>query len=388
MQRYIEVDCTDKDAVLTEFDKILNDIAANQKELDNTLYNARYGQVKLLFDEVSALAGQLGALFPPQSGDEAGRLQAMGLFNNDIWDNLAEKLKTLVDKWKDSADKDNDKFIKNLSELETSLKVTPALPKEAEFKKAAAGKGLMSAFESYCQSIRRLIVNSFDRMDEGFKEIFDELRSEAKECFDADDGGKLANLQFPQDESSSAQESTGQLQSWWTSLANEIALLGDNPADKEVANRISVSIHRFADATLSFRGFLLPRILPSLDVLDTNSPASKPFSYKSGAEVPELIDILDSAAQKGIHTACEAIRSYAKEPSMSLFATIDELRDAITRTGGATKSQFIWGLFYAEHRSEVWQDTFQKKEADIKFRKEWQNAVDMLVDTLKQTINL
>ncbi|MDR2756537.1 MAG: hypothetical protein LBC20_12600, partial [Planctomycetaceae bacterium] len=48
MQSYIEVDCSDRDAVLNEFDKILTDIANNQQSLDETLYNKRFENIKTL----------------------------------------------------------------------------------------------------------------------------------------------------------------------------------------------------------------------------------------------------------------------------------------------------------------------------------------------------
>ncbi|MDR3182000.1 MAG: hypothetical protein LBT89_03620, partial [Planctomycetaceae bacterium] len=147
---------------------------------------------------------------------------------------------------------------------------------------------------------------------------------------------------------------------------------------KNIAGKIANALRKFDEATLSFRGFLLPRILPSFEVLDTNSEKHAPYNPKIASSISEIIESVDSASQAGIHEACEAIRGFAKEPSMSLFATIEDMRDAVTKTGDAVAARGIWSNLYAEHRSEVWSDVFQKKEADLKFRKEWDDAVEKL----------
>ena len=243
------------------------------------------------------------------------------------------------------------------------------LPPQEEFAEWEGTDGLQAGHAFECQKIRRLILGKFDRMDKGFKELFDRLRDEAKECFIAEDGGKLGNVVF-----FSYGDTT---QSWWALLADEINLLGETETSKNIARRIAVALRKFDEAALSFRGFLLPRILPCLDTLDTNSEKHVPFQYKIG-KLNEIIDKIDAAAQEGVRGACGAIRRFAKEPSMSLFASIEEMRDAVMRTGGADAAAQIWSIFYAEHRAEIWSNVFQRKEADVKFRKEWQDAVEKL----------
>jgi hypothetical protein len=372
----------DKEAVLSEFDKILNGIAANQQALDDNLYQARFEKVKTLIAEVQTLAKELGGLFPAASGDQEGFMQAITMFNESVWLNLGAKLTDLVEEWKKQGAIDHPQFIDNLKELQQELQTIPGMPTEAEFEKGAKSLGRVVAHAFYCQAIRRNIVNSFDRMDLGFKRFFDELRDEAKKCFTAEDGGKLGKIEFSPGTNGAGY---AEKKSWWASLADEIALVGKTEQSEKIANRIAAAIRQFDMASLSFRGFLLPRILPCLDVLDTNNPTHNPYRYKGG-DTKDALDQIEVAAKCGIYEACSAIQGYAKEPSMSLFATIDELRDAVIRTGNVVVAGQVWSNFYAEHRSEVWSETFQRKEADIKFRKEWQNAVDALNEKIKNFV--
>ncbi|MDR3109245.1 MAG: GTPase domain-containing protein [Planctomycetaceae bacterium] len=377
VRRTITLNAVKQEDVLANFNTILEDIAGNQRNLDDTLYQVRYEKVKTLIAEVQTLAKELGALFPAASGDQEGFMQAIAMFNHSVWGNLCEQLTDLVEEWKKRRDLEHPQFIDNLNELQKELQTIPGMPTEAELEKSGKVLGKPVAHTFYCQAIRRNIVSSFDRMDLGFKQFFDELRDEAKKCFTAEDGGKLGKVVFAQD--------NAETKSWWASLADEIALVGTTEQSKGIANRIATAISNFENASLSFRGFLLPRILPCLDVLDTDSLAHGPYRYKAGGTEETLAQI-EAAAKSGIYEACSAIQGYAKEPSMSLFATIDELRDAVTRTGNAVVAGQVWSNFYAEHRSEVWSETFQKKEADIKFRKEWQNAVDALNEKVKHFV--
>ncbi|MDR0327797.1 MAG: hypothetical protein LBI05_05830 [Planctomycetaceae bacterium] len=365
-----DLDARQPEDVLSVFHSTLDDIVENQKVLDEKLYNARYDQVKQLFDEIVKLTGSLMGLFPAQGGDATGFMTAIAKFDQEIWKKLGNKLNVLVKKFAEQKEKDNDEFLNNLKELESELAATPGLPTQEEFAYYLGTVGLRAGHSFECQKIRRLIIGEFDRMDQGFTELFDRLRDEAKECFTAEDGGKLGNIVFPSDGDTT--------QSWWALLADEIGLLGETELSKNIARRIASALRKFDEATLSFRGFLLPRVLPHLDTLDPDGSAHAPFEPRVGDSIEEFISKIDAAAQQGIGGACGAIRQFAKEPSMSLFASVEEMRDAVMRTGDAIAAAQVWSNFYAEHRAEIWSDVFQKKEADVKFRKEWHDAVEKL----------
>ena len=364
MQGYVELDCSDRDAVLTAFDKMLDSIAANQQALDKTLYSKRLAETQKLFGAIGDVLPKLFALFPVSGGDEKGFLEATARFKKEIWKYLVNKLAKLVKKYKSVKDNDNEEFKENLQNIAGILKAhTPGLPSEQDMELHPT---LQIGHAEESQKIRRLILTELDAMDKGLMELFDKLRVEAKKCLMDDDGGKMGKIVFNHD---------GADVSWWDALSNDIALRGQIETQKSTAQKIGISLRKFDEATLSFRNFLLPRILSCFNVLDTESEENKKYGYHSGDTVGEVIACIDMAAQNGIDKACAEIGSFAKEPSMALFACIDDMYDAFVKTDGQNDACDLWAEFYADHRHEVWPEVFKNKEADAKFRHDWNDAV-------------
>jgi hypothetical protein len=217
-------------------------------------------------------------------------------------------------------------------------------------------------------------VKYFNDLDTALHKIFDDLRDEAKQCFIADDGGKLSSVVF--------QQKNGEEKSWWELLADEIVTLGETPTEQENAKQIAEVIRQFETVTLSFRSFLLPRVLPCFNVLNTDRPEHSSFGWKQELGIEQLIENLRRAAENGVAKAIKLLEDCAAEPSVVLFATIEDLYDAVVRTGSSSAAERIWSSFYAAHRSEIWQEVFQQKEADTNFRNDWQDKVERLKNTI------
>ena len=386
-RRLITLDASDPNDVLTNFDEILQDIADNQTMLDKTLYASRIGSVASLLASIASTTKGLSIVFP--AADNAGNKDyttAQTMFSDDVWENLGFELGELVKKYADCREKENQLFLDNLEQVKRDLQLTPGLPSEQDFAKRASTMQTQPAYGFYGQAIRRLILKQFERIDDNIKSLFDGLRNEAEQCFTSEAGGKFANVTFDNEilENNTQGPSTVAGKTWWVSLADEIMLLGDTDKAKDTARRIADSLRQFNSAALTFREFILPRILPCFDVLDTSSDAHIPFRPQSFEGAKEgLIECLDAAAKNGTDNAIELVKSFAKEPSMALFAAIEDVRDAVLRTNDEKSSERIWSNFAADHRSEVFPETFQRKEADAKFRKEWRE----IVAKLQQSVN-
>jgi energy-coupling factor transporter ATP-binding protein EcfA2 len=370
---YIELDCSDTTAVSKEFDRILNGIASNQSNLDQILYTKRFEEVQRLLRMVTNLATKLSDLFPKNNSNDKELILAQSMFRDDVSGNLAVKLDDLAAAKKEAQDHANEVFLSAVKKIETDLQTIPGLPEVMEMKKAAAKDSLIGAFSLYCQSIRRLTVKYFNELDIALHKIFDDLRDEVKQCFIAEDGGKLGNIIF--------QQENGQEKSWWASLADEIVTHGETPTAQKNAKQIAEVIRQFETVTLSFRSFLLPRVLPCFNVLNTDHQEHSPFGWKQGLGIEQLIENLRRAAENGVAKAIKLLENCAAEPSIALFAMVEDLHDAVCRTGSSSAAQHIWSSFYAAHRSEIWQEVFQQKEADTKFRNDWHNKVECLKNT-------
>ncbi|MDR2754351.1 MAG: hypothetical protein LBC20_01470 [Planctomycetaceae bacterium] len=370
---YIELDCSDTTAVHKEFDRILNGIAGNQSALDQILYTKRFEEVQRLLHSVTDLAVKLSALFPKHLSNDNNFVLAQSMFRNTISGNLAVKLGDLAATKKEAQYRPNEVFLNAVKKIETDLKTIPGLPEPMDMKRAANQDSLVGAFSLYCQSIRRLTVKYFNDLDFVLHKIFEDLQNEVKQCFIAEDGGKLGNVVF--------QQENGKEKSWWTLFADEIAALGETPPEQENAKQIAEVIRQFETVTLSFRSFLLPRVLPCFNVLNTDREEHIPFGWKQGLGIEQLIENLRRAAENGVAKAIKLLENCAAEPAVALFATLEDLHDAVFRTGSSSTAQQIWSSFYSAHRNEIWQEVFQQKEADSKFRNDWQNNVERLKNT-------
>jgi GTPase Era involved in 16S rRNA processing len=380
-RRFVTLDARQQNEVINSFDLILQDIADNQHALDKTLYSKRFAEVQKLLTEVKALMEKLAELFPKQcvGVSSADAVLAQSLFKGEIWDNLASKLFESVDKCRDEQDTPNKEFLQKLNEIETQLKTIPNLPAEDAMKKKK-GTGLNAAFPVFCQDVRRGVLKHFDSLDEVLHKMFDDLRVEAKECFTAEDGGKLAAVTLTQDNTTIQDNATTQDNEtenmWWDSLAEQFETLGATDRERDNALRIAEAIRQFNTATLSFRSFLLPRVLPCFNTLNADRQEHRPYTFDNNKDIPELIAQIQKAAEHGIGKAIQILRDCATEPSIALFATLDDLHDAVVHTGSADTARDLWSYFYADHRSEIWQEQFQQKEADSKFRKDWQDTLN------------
>lgn len=373
MQEYIELNCSDRNAVEEVFNRILDGIATNQEHLDNMLYGSRFEKCKQLMSEIEAFAGQLVTLFPRTGGDSDGVKLALALFHKEVWTKLGRRLSELVKKYKAVKNDDSQDFLANLDRIKANLEITPGLPSTDKVEDDESIKGLLGVFNEQCQETRRLVIEKFEGLDEGFRELFDRLRDEAERCFTDENGGKLGNVLFEQEKGLN----------WWNLLTSEIAVLGQTDAYRETARRIGKALHRFTTSSLSFRETLLPRIIPHFDCLVPGDPKNKPFLPKEFNDPQEVIDCIDSAAKHATEKAIEAVRSLSQEPSMALYAAIEELRDAVIRTSGFTGAEHVWGEFYAEHRTEIWPDHFKAHETAARFRQNWDIAVSKLKETVK-----
>ncbi|MDR0391140.1 MAG: hypothetical protein LBH59_04485 [Planctomycetaceae bacterium] len=362
--RYLAINCAQRNEVLSCFDKILNDIANNQHKLDETLYNERIKRVDSLVSDIKILVGEMQELFPLKSADTAGIFSAINLFQKNIWGKLPSKLNLMVQQRKETRDKDNEEFIEKLTELEERLVAGEFLPTSNDVQMQAATGGLLACHSQECRRLRRYIIDEFDSLDKTFAKLFDDLRTEARQCLEDEDGGKLGNIPFLNNNN----------ETWWNWLANEITVLGQeeqDEEDKQASRTVAKALLLFNDANLSFRGFMLPRLMSFLDVLDTDSPKHAPFSFKSGETLEHLLDQLKSAVKQAVRLSCEEVRQIAKEVSVALFLAIEALRDGAI----SLRSQNVWAQYYADHRGYIWKEKFQVVEQDITFRREWQQAV-------------
>ena len=88
-----DLDARKPEEVLAVFHSTLDDIVENQKTLDEKLYNARYDQVKQLFDEIAHLVVFYVELLPEQCVEIASIIRSLDSYGGE---NIENKNKTMM----------------------------------------------------------------------------------------------------------------------------------------------------------------------------------------------------------------------------------------------------------------------------------------------------
>ncbi|MDR0337878.1 MAG: hypothetical protein LBI18_12390 [Planctomycetaceae bacterium] len=366
--------CRDKNEVLPIYEQLIEDIANNLSRIDDILFQKLCVKEQQVANAVKDFANKASTLFPAQDFNSAD-IEIAGLLFSErkgIWKNLGNRLAHLVSTMRKKRDEEFDEFVNNLEETEKKLQTIPGLPTLDEVKENDEVQGLEKFHANKLQEIRSKIIRTFADMEIGLKKQFDNLREEVKKCFTDEDGGKLKNVPYPEEN-----------QEWLKALAEDVSKLGRYEETKRRAKIIANVITQFSVETLSFRGFILPKIFKHLDALVFGKTAHSPYQLKM-SEVSEeetqknVITALNKAADHAVSEACAAVKPFAKEPSEALYAFIEELRDAIIYTEGEENAKEVWKLYYIDHRNDVWQEQFQARNIDVRLYKEWQQIVEKL----------
>ncbi len=313
------------------------------------------GELKSEIQDLAERAGQ--ALPKVVAQPDLALLQR--LFN-DVWKNVSVELNKLVEEYRSLRDKPHEGFCRErdaiLNHLENSQ--PPGLPDIAQIEKDMAAQGAIMWYGNEMHRLRVSLSQAFEALDSLLDTEFERLREKTVTAFLSPNGGRL-NLK-----SGSTREALTDLSKRWES--------------HEDAEKVQHAIARLLEARLSFREFIQPRIRATLDVLDEKAEAAKAFAFTPADTTEKLREKLVLAWEDACYKCRNLLNDLAGEPSMALFATIQDFADDIIRNGGADAAQQRWFLFYSSERNTAWPDQFGQLEADTALRREWENAVTSL----------
>jgi len=350
------VDCSDRGETLVALDQILSDISNNLGKLDQRLFDIRMESLGDLQDEIQNLADQAAKALPSAGASQPDLVLLNKLFEK-AWKKLGSSLKQQVDSWRTKRNETDQDFLSTVSEIFSKLNEGPGLPEVREIEEEAAAQGLMGWHADKLNELRVEISNAFESVDETLKTGFDDIRAEILSSLQREDGGKLAGLQSM---SSNLWET---LVSRWEGL----------PESRTMIHAIELLL----SASLSFRGFIQPRVRGCLDVLDSDSTEAALFVFAAGDDAATSKEKLELAWQNACFACRGAIEEMAHEPNMARFAAVEDFRGAILHSGGDAAKQ-AWHLFYYHNRADIWKDDFAQLEEGTRMRREWDAAVKNL----------
>jgi len=361
-RKIIPTNCFDKTESAACLDEILNDVAGNLSNLDNQLFKRQQEAIKQIAQNIQDFSEKAKNALP-HAGIKAHNQQALLKLFNERWKKLTSQLQKLVNSYRENRTQRDEEFISALDEVVENLDKGPQLPSIEEIEAEAAGPGLQVWHGDKLNELRVRISNSFEGLDKYLEASFNKLRGEVVTILKSESGGQLEGLLGSESDE------------------DALTLLSQNWADYENGEAFAHAVDLLIDASLSFRGFIQPRVRECLNVLDSSSSKAASFAYAPGDTYKLVADKLECAWESACYDSEQAIREMAKEPSMARFAAIEDFREAIVRTGGAENAKQNWQLFYGEIRAEVWPTQFEQLEEDTRQRREWENAVKSLQNT-------
>jgi hypothetical protein len=354
-----ELDARNDEEARHELESLLNFLATQLPRLDEHLYSERMKSLGGLKGEIQTLADQAAKALPTAGASQPDLVLLNKLFEK-AWKKLGSSLKQQVDSWRTKRNETDQDFLSTVSEIFSKLNEGPGLPEVREIEEEAAAQGLMGWHADKLNELRVEISNAFESVDETLKTGFDDIRAEILSSLQREDGGKLAGLQSM---SSNLWET---LVSRWEGL----------PESRTMIHAIELLL----SASLSFRGFIQPRVRGCLDVLDSDSTEAALFVFAAGDDAATSKEKLELAWQNACFACRGAIEEMAHEPNMARFAAVEDFRGAILHSGGDAAKQ-AWHLFYYHNRADIWKDDFAQLEADTRMRLEWEAAVKNLRDS-------
>ena len=359
-RRAIRVDCKNDEDVSLCFDEILNDVSANLGSLDKRLFDRLSQGIKPLALSIDAFA-EKAATALPKAVVVAPDLALLNKLFGKVWINIGSSLQNQVITYRQKRDEPDEDFIDAVNDVFRKLNSGADLPSPDIIDKEAGALGLQAWHADKLHELRVNISNAFDGLDSCLDASFMRLRKDLLNVFTQDEGGMLGRLDKPEGKDE------------WQDLL-------DRWEGHQAGDTMRRAIETLRSANLSFRGFIQPRVRQCLDVLDSDSAASKSFAYIPGDSAAEVKDKLEAAWSNACFNCKATIEDMSKEPSMARFAVVEDFRDAVLRSGGGAYAMAAWWLFYNENRGDVWPDQFKKLESDSRLRKEWDNAVNLLRD--------
>ncbi len=292
---------------------------------------------------------------------------------NELWQNLGAKLGKLVQVYRSKRQTADESFRTCIRNVFSHLDEGPGLPSPEEIATQWLKFNQLIWNGDRMYELRVKILSAFEDVDKTLEDSFSKLRQEVIEALSSSDGGRLETLLVDSDDP----------------LRNLAAEWRKHEGGEVIAHAIEMLL----SASLSFRGFIQPRLQQCLDVLDCGpntaksaedpedarwAEAAKAFVWSPGDTAEVAKTKLELAWQRACYECRPHIEAMAAEPSMARFAAIADFRDTVWNAGGSLEAFNRWRRFYRGIRADVWQEEFGKLEGETRLRKAWDEAVALL----------
>ncbi|MEA5470920.1 hypothetical protein [Spirulina sp. 06S082] len=355
-------DCANKEVAGGVLDEVLKELDENLRNLDNEYASVGNIEIKNLQADLNQFINKAKQAFSvaPTLDETRNFRRLFESFTRDITKELRTLLRQIEPMNLDvlENDKDADFFRATLNQLLVKCNENTGIPTKEDVlnREMDIGTGAFPAiFASYLDEIRTHIRSHFSSVDNGLKEYVDSVKQKVAECFtEKTELGNLTPLRGTE---------------FLKFMAEEI------PASEQ---SLKGAFSRLYSFEMSYRTNFQYRILKALEDLHPNRSAKllSTRNDKTDLQIAESIcNILQALHQSAICNIEEALEKFQGEPSLAVYAAVDEFVDEIVRS---RKARDRWYDFLRERSSQIWSDEFGQKVKEE--RKEWIQLIDKAIN--------
>lgn len=396
LRKVFELDVRNREEVLSTFESTLDDIAENQRSLDEKLYQSRIDSAKSLLNTIRQYAeGELKLFLKEYESGMMDVNTAKERFYDDIWDGLRNSLTDLRDDYEKKSREKNPELERCVREL-ADKKNNPLFLVKPVAEIAVEIKSDPTAWiKDEMDRIRVALGKEIGKTGTNLASLFDELRREVRDIFL--EKGQLQSI-LPVADSTSASVSG---EDWLQTLANQIRQVPT--PKKEVIEDIALAIETFQKATLSYEQLLEPRIIQygCLDILNPNGDGKNLINLFDPKKAKEenresekeeerypgaryAQETLQSQIQESLEKVCKRLnelyevdgvpRCILVEPSAALYSVIEKFYLILFADKSSCRR---WEEFYVNYKDEIWVSDTQRIPQSVV--RQWNGCVSALI---------
>ena len=330
----ITANCANTQEADKVLERVLNYLKANITDLDYKYASLCQQRLILLQNQVKAELEKVSKALDLATHDDIDRFALFEVKFKELWwalTNSLEKLLKELRKKREAVDMD---FKKQVEAAFQACRSDTGIPSIQEIEQRfCVEKSYAIVYEKYLNEIRAHLSKHLLLIDRGLERSLDKVKSQlAQVLMEKGHLGKLT-------------------QAKGTEFIADIAAQIPDELVPGIPSQLKYGFQTLAEFKLSYRGLLQYRIRKHLDGLTPNEPATLKLSASPSAE--QVLLNLKIAYAETISKCEKALKELLSEPSLAIYAIVEEFIDCILRTQDVESE---WRIFLQDVREQIWQE--------------------------------
>ncbi|NEQ18847.1 MAG: hypothetical protein F6K28_02100 [Microcoleus sp. SIO2G3] len=330
----VTANCANSQEADKVLERVLDYLKANITDLDYKYASLCQQRLILLQNQVKAELEKASKALDLATHDEIHRFALFEVKFKELWwalTNSLEKLLKDLRKKREAVDMD---FKKQVEVALQTCRSDTRIPSIQEIEQRfCVEKSYAIVYEKYLNEIRAHLSKHLLSIDRGLERSLDKVKLQL--AYVLMQKGHLGKL----------------TQAKGTEFIADIAAQIPYELVPGIPSQLKYGFQMLAEFKLSYRGLLQYRIRKHLDGLTPNEPATLKLSGSPSAE--QVVLNLKIAYAETIGKCEKALKELLSEPSLAIYAIVEEFIDCILRTQDVESE---WRVFLQGVREQIWQE--------------------------------